>query len=493
MKEQPDDIFRPPLQWPRWIADQYTDRTLAYYREGVLYLEGGQSIGLVSGLGPSTVVDFVHFVDSIFAHNLLTFTDDLLTCFPAESVMYGDVLCNERGDRIVTIFRGKKNTQRIVVKIAGWGYVPLYTGLFRYGQEKYTLKEVFQQMREFYRYGQVGTPPTAGACGQEWFKRGFKDLYGVEWFAHRHKRPNGTCVSDIRQHQIGARNDLFVSPTEIVLEFLEIDEKNAHAAAAALLPTGPEFRVIHGEVVPFATYFVECEVTVHEHLGHIGPFPVRVVFGNDSRISYPTIPGTYNAWLWKEEAEATEQRGCTVVRKNGWGWKELTNDFAYIVKFIEWLRDNAPNELIARKVKHALVAGFGRFGLPEWKFLLTDEETDIHTAIGEAEALEWCVKRIEDTRPTSMPHWWAYILMRCRLALYLEMMKHDEVLASDTDAFYVRSSKIVYPGNTDIVKTGDWRVKLLHGNPEQKTFPVARHLNALEKIKNPGKKRKDDV
>lgn len=481
----PDDVFQPPIMWPGWIAEQFVNRDLAYYREGVLYLESGQRFFLHKEGHSGNAVqgqDFVSFIDHIFVHNLLTFVDNLLTCFPDESVMYGETLCNEHGERIVTVFHGRKNTTRLIVEISGWGYAP-----------HSDITEVLREMRDFYRWGQVGTPPTSGACGQLWFKKGFKELHGQEWFQHRHKRPNGTCVSDIRAHQIGARNDLFVSPTEVVLEFLEIDEKNAHAAAAALLPTGPEYKILCGEVEGFATYFVECEVTIHESFGNIGPFPFRVADGHGTRVVYPTVPATYNTWLWKEECEASEQRGCTVKRYDGWGWKTLTDDFAYIVQFIEWLRDNAPSEHIAKKVKHALVAGFGRFGLPEWKFVLTDEETDIHTASIGIGAMDWCVKRLEDTHPTSMPHWFAYILMRCRLALYLEMIKHaeEELLASDTDAFYVRRTAIQYPGPNDPVHTGDWRVKLLHGNPERKTFPVARHLNALEKVKNPGKKQKN--
>jgi GIY-YIG catalytic domain len=81
-----------------------------------------------------------------------------------------------------------------------------------------------------------------------------------------------------------------------------------------------------GRPTCYVTYFARCIIRIRTRL-LLGVFPVGISpVQNESGygVFYPTEPGIYKAYLWKDQIEEAEIVGCEVEVIEGYGWRVLT-------------------------------------------------------------------------------------------------------------------------------------------------------------------------
>lgn len=482
-----EDIYEAALLWPRYIEKKWASRLLAAYAlPGTLVSEDGQK---------HPCDGFTDFIITLFDKNMLTFVDDLAT-FPylQECLARGAYIpCTEMGKPIAIRMKGPRNTTRWIVNASAWdGDLSQRKDETR---EEHMARVVawMQLIREVMGYVGVGTQTTPGATGQALMRRAWKEAYGEEgWRGHRHQRPPKIACHQIETTTSGARSDTIEMGTSFELAW-EVDRKNAYGKCLEQLPSGPTYRIFKGRTDGWASYYVRCRVTITEQLV-LGPFPVRVRDetrgGKGSKPVFPTAPGEYITWLWKEEIEKARAEGCLVETFEGWGWQEFTNDFQPFVNFMTRLRDEAPPH-IAPYIKKFLVAAIGRFGMPSGLYIMVPEDQagpdDVAICDKAGIMLDWFAHWIPDKHPMTMPHWFSFILMQCRLALYemaLPYAESEQLIATNTDAVIVKAEADVssWPDRDQPIATGQWRKRLLH----EVVVPAARHLESVEKWVTPG-------
>jgi hypothetical protein len=91
--------------------------------------------------------------------------------------------------------------------------------------------------------------------------------------------------------------------------------------ASGLFCYVPLHKIWHGIPYQCATYFAKCIVCVARKLP-LGVFPVRNE--NGYAVNYPTEPGIYKTYLWREQVEDAEIAGCDVEVIEGYYWRVLT-------------------------------------------------------------------------------------------------------------------------------------------------------------------------
>lgn len=473
--------FEWALLWPRYIEKKWASRTLATFNPspGLIRTEDGTEYH---------PTDFTSFIITLFDYNLLTFIDGFEN-FPYldECLSRGAYIpCTELGRPIAIRLKGPRGTTRWIVNASGWGCDEPTAAWLR-------------ELREVMAYAGVGTQTTPGATGQALMRRAWKEAYGEEgWKGHRHQRPPRIACHQIETTTNGARSDTIEMGTSFELAW-EVDRKNAYGKCLEQLPSGPTYRIFKGRTEGWASYYVRCKVVITSPMV-LGPFPVRVrdeTRKRDYKPVFPTLPGEYITWLWKEEIEQARAEGCLVETYEGWGWLEFTNDFQPFVDLMTQLRDDAP-EHIAPYIKKFLVAAIGRFGMPDGLHVLVPEDQagpdDVCLCGNDGIMYDWFVHWIPDKYPTTMPHWFSFILMQCRLALY-EMARpyaeSEQLISTNTDAVIVKAGADVagFPEYGQPVKTGQWRKRLLH----EVVVPAPRHLESLEKWVTPGVPEKQRV
>lgn len=470
-----NEEWQAPLLWPRYIERTWLERTLCYFQTGSIVTEHNAHY---------TINDITDFIQCIFTNNLLTFIDNFLT-FPYTNDLttLGELTCNSLGVPLAACLTGAKRTTRWVLPARGWSYVAVGPGMLT-------------AIRATFEHAGVGTPNTPGALGQKLMRASYKETYGQAWRDHRHKRPSGNACKEIDNHASGARADVAVESTDVFPLAWELDQKNAYLAAAGSLPTGDTIRVLDGPDDDMCTYFAECTITIKNELV-LGPFPVRIEDEkNGLHPVYPRAPGMYTAWLWQEEVERCQAAGCLVRIGDGFGWEEWTNDLQPWIEKMSRLRDTAPNPEVEGFMKLAIVAGLGRFGMVEGRQILIPEdqadiEKDTPVAVGGL-AYDWYVKKIPEWHPTTMPHWYRYIMMKCRIMLYdlaLPYAKQELLIGTNTDAILVKDGADIaaFKRKDEPALTGEYRKRPL----TRVTVPHLRHLISNEKVTRPGVPRKN--
>lgn len=421
MSKKPNNDHVPVL-FPKFIG-KGTWRTLALYHNHELLLESGQRYEI------ACTDDLAQL---LFDLNLLCFVQSILD-LPEDwldlGLEHGDIWCTEDGTPRALRLHGPRNTTRWLAQSDAWGY-------------KAPELEMLSLLRQVFNRAQVGTVTTPGALGIALLKQSWRQQFGDEWRMHRHQRPpEGVCLW-LAETCTGARNDFEPEHEKTVFSVLkEIDLKNGYGFAFSQgVPTGASIGFRGGHCAHFATYYAYCEVAIREPLSY-GLFPVRRTTASTVETVYPTQPGIYTTTLWKEEIERLRARGLEVVLGGGEGWSEMTQEPALFVQTLEKLRDDAP-ETLKPFFKLALVTGIGRLGLPSVSYTLTEEETETRVAF-DGRAFDLFVQKHVEKRPESMPHWFYYILMKCRLIYSEEAEKWKEqemLLGGNTDGLYLSSA-----------------------------------------------------
>ncbi len=475
--------------WPRYIERSWPSRVLAYYdaAENLIIDEEGNRYELGD--------DFHCFVALLWESNYLLFVGSLASfCFLPDIIAHPlhEVLCAKppQAKPIAAKLRGRGNTTRWIVQADAWG-LPASAALL-------------QTLRATYEHCQVGTQSTPGGLGQALMRRSYKEEYGEEWWKHRHYRPALPVCNDILNHMTGGRVD-----TPGLGKFYEVlyeyDQKSAYAAHYFQHPAGTAVRIYKCE--SGVTYFAHCKVSIPPDISLLlGPFPVRVEENDHSRPEYPTEPGTYDAWLWREEIEDCRQLGLEVEVLEGWAWERWTEDNSPWVLLMEMLREAAPAPDIAENIKRATVSGIGRHGVSPVLYQLVgpeqaaEDDIPIAESISETEGLiyNWFVHQFHDPRYNAQVHWFAYTIMQCRRTLYWKAlaMKQKEfeagaevLVATNYDAVYATYEDESVPlAGTDqarALRTGGWKRMQLH----RVKIPKPRHIISDEKQRQPGKKK----
>jgi hypothetical protein len=419
--------------WPAYLEKFPTERTLALFRENVLITEHGEILEADT---------FPLLFTCVFDYNLLTFVINLTDDFPyLDDCVHNkkvQVICNKEGKPTCVRLTGKKNSSRWIIPESSWDRA----GYERKQREKnpdfiLSDKNFVSFMRQTYDHFALGTRPTPSSCGVA--------LLRDHWKQNNLSRISGCNRSTARflyEHRIGSRCDLFVEKGSFFDELIELDMATAFGAMyCQKIPVGSGIKFLGNDCWQFFTFFCECTVTIPNELA-LGPFPVRKA--KQSKIVYPTLPGTYQTYLWKEQIEDALQVGCKVEIHKGFGWHDSTEDMTIPSQHLYHLRNTAPNDWIEVATKKITTGAYGRFGMNNSFYSLVDEESSDFgqgcITDSQNNPLDYFVKEEKDYSTPSMIHWYSYNLMQCTRALYqyaLPYAREGRLIMTNYDAIIV--------------------------------------------------------
>lgn len=296
------------------------------------------------------------------------------------------------------------------------------------------------------------------------------------------------CQNDLLNHLVGGRAELD-SPGYYPIAY-EIDRRMAYVAESTqCLPDGAP--ILIGEiglshVSEYPHWFGRCMVVNGTNLKR-GPFPFR---SSSGRLSFPTGPGIYTAWLWKEEASDAISSGCLVYPERVWAWERSVPALRDWAEWIYAKRMNAPTPEVAAYVKRVAVAGLGWFAMRGQRLRVrwsTDSESERVIVNGDGWPTAYVAVPDPDAQPSPiMPHWASYIWMQARRTLYAEMVSLQDrgvkAIASDFDSI-ITTLPTGYA--SEAASIGEWRERTL----TEVSLSVPRHLVSAEKVKRPGVSR----
>lgn len=415
-------------QWPNYFDKRYNDKKIAVLEGHIIYVEN---------IGDYTVQEFADLIDLLFYQNAICFVDSLTNkrSFPflKESVYspFCDVLSNKDGVPIAIKCNGKHNITRWIVPASIW--------------DKRIDENFVSDMRTMYKYYKVGMKPTPGSLGRAVLRR---SLY----LNHepKHTAPNAIALEYLRMHGYGGRCDTMVEPYKVTQytydELLSVDMASGYLAHFMQLMTGTSHWFIGGHVKPYYTYFAECVVTIRKELA-LGPFPVRTG-RKGSKIVYPTLPGTYHTYLWKEQIERAQSMGCSVNISSGIGWLDYTTCTSDFCSYMHNSRVSHTGTHLEPTDKKIGVSTIGGFGMKQtYYYLVSEEEADDSLAASlddDNNPIDFFPKPFTDYKQPSMLHWRDYCIMLCNLTLFnyalpyaetgrLIMTNYDELIIIATD------------------------------------------------------------
>jgi hypothetical protein len=407
--------------YPTYSERGGTDKSLAILIGHSLYIEN---------VGYLTVDTFADLLERLFNYNCITFTDSLTDkkIFP----FLRDAIQHESTEVMATaeakplaIRSVRRQRSRWIVPSSTWSRK--IDDWFLHDMRKlFTLVDMVK--------------PTPGSLGQGLLRRNFSQFY-----LPRHTAPNVIALDYMREHGHGGRCDTMCDKGTEYDSLLSLDESDSYLAHSMSLPTGTSYWFKNGHCIMFATWFAECEVTIHNDLV-LGPFPVRTGKRN-GKIKWATKRGKYRTFLWREQAEDAERAGCSVTVRDGLGWKYLTNDLESYARYMHRTRMAVAGSSIEPDVKKTSVSGLGHFGMKNTYHYLTDIDDGGESPSllnDKGKPMKYFVATEVDYRRPSMLHWYNYLIMQCARTLYnyalpyalagrLVMTNYDELLILEKD------------------------------------------------------------
>jgi hypothetical protein len=438
--------------WPPYLPETFPERALFLLEGHNVYDERGNK---------TMVPTYDALVEYLMRRNGLCFTQSLVDsrAFPFldEAIVSHASLvsCTKKGVPTNALVR-RGNTTRKIVPYAAWRE----RGAITFG--------FLREMRDLYNYVGVGTHGTPGALGHATMLNSFR----INGLTQRHSSPNKRAQKFLWKHHVGGRCDTF----GIGLSYpslIELDMSSAYLAHYMEHPTGTSMFFLGDNVGLFATYFAECEVTIEKELA-LGPFPVKR--RNAKKVIYPTLPGRYITYLWREQVGDCLAAGCAVRLLRGWGWRDITTDNAYWAKDTYQLRMGAYGGSVESDMKKIIVAAIGRHGMHNLFHQLVSEaeqvETDRVLLGSDFEPLAYFIHPTLDWTTPAMTHWFSYTIMQTARTLYraalpfaeqgrLVMTNYDSILVLERDERrrYVKK----YSAEAATVAAGEWRWQELTG------------------------------
>ena len=408
-------VGKTPL-WPNYFEKSYPRRNLAILDGMRLYVENKGRIQL-------------HSLDDLMYHlfdkDLLVFTESLTDrrAFPflyecVHDSVY-DVLASKEGHALAIKANFRGHT-RWIVPASIW--------------ERPALDATFiHALRSLYNLFGIHKP-TPGSLGECILRR---CIYTGHYA--KHTAPNVLSCDFLSTNGHGGRCDVqHVGETFPVL--LELDMSDAYLAHFMTLPTGTSYMFISGDVSPFVTYFAECTVTIKQVLP-LGPFPHRVG-KKGQKIVYPTLPGKYRCFLWKEQIQDAQEAGCDVSIGRGVGWKYFTSDTIDFARYMHNCRMAATRLGIERDVKKTTVSGLGHLGMNSTFYHLVGDDNGKDPCLinEQGDPLNYFVREYTDYSRPRMIHWFNYLIMQTARSLYRYALPYavdDRLIMTNYDALLI--------------------------------------------------------
>lgn len=342
----------------------------------------------------------------------------------------------------------------------------------------------------------VGIQPSPSSLGAS--------LMYMRWNGKKVTRPPNGCRQALLDNLIGGR----VSYPKEGLRLptvTELDLRSAYASCSYGLPVGttqyiPETDGVGGDYLcdHFRSWYGRCSIVVTSPL-LLGVFAVQNtgLAGSATKWTYPREPGTYEAWLWKEEWIDCLASGCQLTVHEAYAWEEVSNGLQPWVEEMEALRyayeaDGEPVK--ALMVKRSIVAAIGRLGIaPEKRTIVSaNDAREGDTPLVYANAsipFSGRYVRVEHEENCGAPvHWHSHILMLCRRRMYHrgleEIEDGNEIIAENFDALYLAK-----PSQREVGRNiGEWKSVTLtpQENSETVNIPFARAVVSHQKVSLPG-------
>lgn len=389
-----------------------------------LYLLEGRNLYDING-AKITCVTYEDVRNSLLNRRGIAFTQSFVSDVRLLREMVSQtrdkISCSKNGVPISTQIK-EVHQRRKIIQVSSWGEKTVADIPFL----KY-LTNVYQECN----IGVYGTP---GALG--------KGLMFDTWTRHmfsRYTAPNQTACNYLKEHSFGGRCET-PGKGQTFPVAIELDMSSAYLAHSFPLPVGTSLPFTDGHTERFKTWFAEVQITIHQELA-LGPFPMRLEHRKE-KIVYPTLPGTYVSYLWKEQVQDCLEAGCTVQVINGFGWKDITGDMEQYAKEAYQLKMSLYGLPEEDGIKKAIVASFGRFGMNGEFYSLTSTcfPGDIWLPTPEGPTGLYIHKEPHDYSSPSMMHWYSYILMQCARTLYkiaLPYAEQGRLIATNYDAVFV--------------------------------------------------------
>jgi hypothetical protein len=287
--------------------------------------------------------DYDHLVAEIFRKNLMVVTEGLVPSiypFFYDTVQddHSKVVCTKKGKPTSAMIR-RKQSRRWITRAETW--------------DGHATPEFLKYLEGVFEYAGIGTHPTPSALGLAYMQ-----FIWTRDNLHNHTTPNGFATDFIRAHMVGGRVDT-PGIGERYKEATYFDEASAHLAKFAHQATGTSYTFTDGLVLGFADWFAHCIVTIHKELA-LGPFPRRLKGG---KLTYPTLPGKYNAYLWKGQYDDCIEKGCDVKVLEGVGWKRMTDEPGVWMEAAYMKRFFAPSKELEKSMKKQINAAIGRHAM----------------------------------------------------------------------------------------------------------------------------------
>lgn len=328
----------------------------------------------------------------------------------------------------------------------------------------------------------VGDYATPGALGE------------AIWASRRDtcvSTPSAACCHDLREHSLGGRADTPGMGRRLLCAY-EIDMRSAYLSFLARVPTGTAMRLL-SEPTDNRQYFAPCEIRIpYAPTSDFAPVGYRT----DTGLSFPRRcdgPHAFSGWLWRDEVQCARRSGAHVQLSGyGWEWARTDLDNTSYLAALRDLRDNARNAQELDWLKRAGVSALGRQAIHTASFSLIDDNSpwradDDVPLQGDYDAPIsgwWLHMEREERHAPRVTHWWAYTLMRCRLALWermeLERKAGNTVLLSNYDGILLEEPS--YGPVHETPDYGEWRQRRL----TSVFIPGPRMVVAKEKKTLPG-------
>ena len=398
----------------------------------------------------------------IFAHNYCAFTASLTNqrAFPYLDEFVGTpsakVISDRQGRAHLLRATGSGHETRWVVKIDSW--------------DEEADPPMLKRMDDIYKQVGIGYYPTPSSLGMG-LMRAIWSQYGIQ----QHTALPLACESFIQNKSVGGivQNNCVGKHFD---ELLYLDLTSAYLSKFTILPTGTASWFRGRGYENLATWFARCTVFVPSDLA-LGPFPVVKQRRKDwrRRVQYPTLGGTYETYLWREQAEACALAGCDVQVHEGWGWPEFTSDTLRWCQEAYWLRQVSMQPWVEAGIKKSIVGAIGHHSMSRTHWYLVDEKRrrpeDTEVVTDDGDAINMYVREEWDAHSAYMTHWGEYTRMLCNLGVYqfalpyaergtLVKIDFDSVMTLETDGAHQFIQKHSY--EEALCPAGSWTYMLLH-------------------------------
>jgi hypothetical protein len=375
------------------------------------------------------------------------------------------VRCSRSGGIVSIQFTGAARRTGSICSMANWASPD--TG----GVVQSDRRRALASIETVSRIMGVGTYVSPGALGEAHWRAARRDCAPVSV-------PCLAARTTLLSHIVGGRAD---TPAlgESFAEAYESDMRSAYPSLSVGVPVGTAGRMLEEPHEDEAvTYFAHCTVVVPGHCRGVSPVSLSATDDPHSggglrrqRRVFRAVPGSHTCWLWREEVDAARESGFIVAVGAGWYWTRLdTDNRAWLARLAE-CRRVATAAGVVGLVKRAGVAAIGRHGMGDTTWELVNEahadpavDQPVIAPWGDAPILALWLHPTAGPVSHRLPHWYSYILAKCRLALWRRYTAEERAgnrpLLTNFDGILTAGYPTEPVSDEDI--PGTWKASVLH-------------------------------